>query len=210
MMRLSSPALLLALALAAPVLADTPRSTASTIDAYAMVQTETMTATVNAINLKTRHATLRLPNGKTQTFAVDPEVKALDKVKRGDQVVVQYKDAVEVELTTPDPTQLLPLPTAAMVVDHRAGEGGKPEGAVARTMTLTGTVESYDREKRVAVIQGSDGETLRVNIQHPERWTQVKAGDIVTARFSEALAIAVQAPPPRVPKHEPPLAPQAR
>jgi hypothetical protein len=210
MMRLSSPALLLTLALAAPVLADTPRSTASTIDAYSMVQTETVTATVEAINLKTRHATLRLPDGKKQTFAVDQQVRNLDKVKRGDQVVVQYKGAIEVELTTPDPTQPLPLPTEAMAVDHRAAEGGKPEGAVARTMTLTGTVESYDPERRVAVIQGSDGETLRVNIQHPERWTQVKAGDIVTARFSEALAIAVQPPPPRIPKHQPPLAGPAR
>jgi Cu/Ag efflux protein CusF len=210
MMRLSSPALLLTLALAAPVLADTPRSTPSTIDAYAMVQTETVTATVKAIDLKTRHATLRLPDGKKQTFAVDPQVKNLDKVKRGDQVVVQYKGAIEVELTTPDPTQPLPPPTEAMVVDHRPAEDGKPEGVVARTMTLTGTVESYDPERRVAVIKGSDGETLRVNIQHPERWTQVKAGDIVTARFSEALAIAVQPPPPRIPKHEPPLAGPAR
>ena len=202
-MRLSSPSLLLTLALAAPVLADTPRSTASTIDAYAMVQTETATATVNAIDPKTRHATLRLPDGTKQTFAVDPQVKNLDKVKRGDQVVVQYKGAVEVELTTPDPTQPLPLPTEAMVVDHRAAEGGKPEGTVARTLTLTGTVESYDPERRVAVIKGSDGETLTVNIQHPERWTQVKAGDIVTARFSEALVIAVQPPPPRSPRHQP-------
>ena len=209
-MRLSSPALLLTLALAAPVLADTPGSTASTIDAYAMAQTETVTATIKAIDLKSRHVTLRLPDGKKQTFAVDPQVKNLDKVKRGDQVVVQYKDAIEVELTTPDPTRPLPLPTEAMVVDHRTAEGGKPEGVVARSLTLTGTVESYDPESKVAVIKGSDGETLRVNIQHPERWTQVKAGDIVTARFSEALAIAVQAPPPRIPKHEPPLAGPAR
>jgi Cu/Ag efflux protein CusF len=147
MMRLSSLALLLTLALAAPVLADSPGSTASTIDAYAMAETETVTATVKAIDLKTRHATLRLPDGKKQTFAVDPQVKNLDKVKRGDQV----------ELTTPDPTRPLPLPTEAMVVDHRTAEGGKPEGAVARTLTLTGTVESYDPESKVAVIQGSDG-----------------------------------------------------
>jgi len=192
------------------VFADTPGSTASTIDAYAMAQTETVTATIKAIDLKSRHVTLRLPDGKKQTFAVDPQVKNLDKVKRGDQVVVQYKDAIEVELTTPDPTRPLPLPTEAMVVDHRTAEDGKPEGVVARTLTLTGTVESYDPESKVAVIKGSDGETLRVNIQHPERWTQVKAGDIVTARFSEALAIAVQPPPPRIPKHEPPRAGPAK
>ena len=205
-MRSSSPALLLTLALAAPVLAEPPASTASTIESYAMVQTETVTATVQAIDLKTRHATLRLPDGKKQTFAVDPRVKNLDKVKRGDQVVVQYKGALEVELKTPDPTQPLPLPTEAVAVDHRTAEGGKPAGAVSRTLTLTGTVESYDAESKVAVINLPDGETLTVNIQHPERWTRVKSGDTVTGRFSEAVAIAVQAPPPRLPKHEAPQA----
>jgi Cu/Ag efflux protein CusF len=209
-MRSSSPALLLTLALAAPVLADTPTSTGNTYDAYAMAQTETVTATVQAINVKTRHATLRLPDATKQTFAVDPEVKNLDKVKRGDQVVVEYKNAIEVELRTPDPSEPLPQPTEAVVVDHRAGEGGRPEGAVARTLTLTGTVESYDPESKLAVITVSDGETPRVNVQHPERWIRVRAGDTVTGRFSEALAIAVQAPPPRVPKHEPPRAALAK
>jgi Cu/Ag efflux protein CusF len=209
-MRLSYPALLLTLALAAPVLADTPAPTASLIDAYAMAQTETVTAIVKAIDLKTRHVTLGLPEGKKQTLAVDPQVKNLDKVKRGDQVVVEYKDAIEVELTKPDPTRPLPLPTEAIAVDHRTTEGGKPEGVVARTLTLSGTVESYDPESKLAVITGSDGETLRVNVQHPERWTQVKTGDIVTARFSEALAIAVQPPPPRRPRHEAPRADPAK
>src|SRR5262249_38654715 len=133
MMRLLSPALLVTLALAAPVLAETPTSPASIIDAYAIEQTETVTATVKAIDVKTRHATLLLPDGKKQTFAVDPQVRNLDEVKRGDQVVVQYKNALEVELSKPDPTQPLPLPTEAIAVDHRAAEGGKPEGTVART-----------------------------------------------------------------------------
>ena len=205
-MRSSSPALLVALALAVPALADTPGSAANVYDAYALAQIETVTATVQAINVKNRHATLRLPDGTKQTFAVDPEVKNLDKVKRGDQVVVQYKNAIEVELKKPDPTQPLPQPTEAVVEDHLTGEGGKPVGTVARTLTLTGTVESYDPDSKLAVIKVSDGETLKVNVQHPERWTQVKPGDIVTGRFSEALAIAVQSPPPRIPKHEAPRA----
>jgi len=206
-MRLSSPALLLTLALGVPVLAEETRtSTSSVYDAYATAETVTATATVKAINLKTRHATLVLPDGTKQTFAVDPQVKNLEQVKRGDQVVVQYKNALEVELRTPDATQPLPLPTEAVAVDHTAAEGGKPEGTVARTLTLTGTVESYDPGSRVAVIHIPDGETLTVNVQHPERWTQVKAGDIVTGRFSEALAVAVQAPPPRLPKQESPKA----
>ena len=209
-MRLSFPAVLLTLALAAPALADTPSSSASVIDAYAVARTETVAATVKSINVKTRHVTLSLPGGKKQTFAVDPEVKNLDKVKRGDQVVVTYKDALEVELRKPDPTQPLPLPTEAVAFDDRTAEGGKPEGAVAHTLTVTGTVESYDPDSKLAVINVPDGETLRVNVQHPERWTQVQAGDVVTGRFSEALAIAVQPPPPRIPKSEAPKASSAR
>ena len=85
-MRLSSPALLLTLALAAPVLADTPTSTGNTYDAYAMAQTETVTATVQAVNVKTRHATLRLPDGTKQTFAVDPVELADLTIRFGERI----------------------------------------------------------------------------------------------------------------------------
>lgn len=209
-MRLSHSAVLVALALAVPALAQTaapakPKSHGS----YSTSQVKTVTAIVTAIDLKTRHVTLQLPDGTSQTFAVGPQARNLPQTKVGDQVVVQYQEAIEIDVTPADPTKPLPQPTESVVVD-RADEGKRPEGVVARTVTLTGTVESYDPAKKVAIIKGSGGKTVEVQVKHPERWTKVKVGDTITAKYSEALAIAVQSAPPTMPTPPPAKAPPAK
>ncbi len=206
-MRLSNAALLVVLALAVPALADGSKS--KSVGSYSTSETKTVTATVTAIDLETRHVTLQTPDGAVQTFAVGPQARNLPQVKVGDQVVVQYQEAIEIDVTPADPTKPLPQPTEAVAVD-RADPGKKPEGVVARTVTLTGTILSYDPHKKVAVIKGSGGNTVEVQVRHPERWTKVKAGDIVTAKYSEALAIAVQNAGPIVPKAPPAKAPPAK
>jgi hypothetical protein len=37
-------------------------------------------------------------------------------------------------------------------------------------------------------------------MQHPERWQNVKVGDTITAKYSEALALSVQPAAPKAPK----------
>jgi len=100
----------------------------------------------------------------------------------------------------------LPQPTEAIATD-RSEAGKKPEGVVARTVTLNGTVESVDMDKKIATIKGSGGNTVEVKMQHPERWQNVKVGDTITAKYSEALALSVQPAAPKVPKKKAPKAP---
>lgn len=211
-MRLSHSVVLAALALAVPALAQTPapaKPASKSHGSYSTSQTKTVTANVTAIDLKTRHVTLQLPDGTSQTFAVGQQARNLPQVKVGDQVIVQYKEAIEIDVTPADPTKPLPQPTEAVVAE-RADAGKKPEGVVARTVLLTGTVEAYDPAKKIAVIKGSGGKTVEVEVKHPERWTNVKVGDTVTAKYSEALAIAVQPAGPTMPKPPPAKAPPAK
>jgi len=49
--------------------------------------------------------------------------------------------------------------------------------------------------------------TVEVKMQHPERWQNVKVGDTITAKYSEALALSVQPAAPKVPKKKAPKAP---
>jgi len=201
-MRLSNSALVVTLALALPALAQTPRPTTKPVGSFSTSETKTVTAIVTAIDLKTRHVTLQTPDGQTRTFAVGPQAKNLAQTKVGDQVVVQYHESIEIDVTPADPTRPLPQPTEAVVAD-RAAPGQMPEGVVVRTVTLTGTIEAYDPAKKIAVIRGSGGKLVEVQVKHPERWTKVKVGDTVTARYSEALAIAVQSAPPTMPTAAP-------
>ena len=77
-------------------------------------------------------------------------------------------------------------------------------------MTLNGTVEAVDMEKKIAIIKGSGGNTVEVKMQHPERWENVKVGDTITAKYSEALALSVQPATPKPPTKGKPKAPPAK
>jgi len=198
-MRLSNSAVLAAaLALSLPAIADDapakkPKAT------YSKKDLKTMRATVTAIDQATRHVTIKTADGKEESFVVGSQARNLGQVKVGDEVIIQYQEALAVEVHEADPTKPLAQPTEAIATD-RSEPGKKPEGVIARTVTLNGTVEGIDMEKKVATIKGSGGNTVEVKMQHPERWQNVKVGDTITAQYSEALALSVQPAAPKKPK----------
>jgi hypothetical protein len=194
-MRLFNAALVAALTLAVPAMADDapakkPKAT------YSKKETKTAKATVKSIDQATRHVVLTTADGQDHEFVVGPQARNLPQVKVGDEVLVQYQEALAVEVNEADPTKPLPQPTEAIATE-RAEAGKKPGGAIARTVTLNGTVQSVDMDKKVAVIKGSGGNTVEVKMQHPERWQNVKVGDTITAKYSEALALSVQPAAPK-------------
>lgn len=58
-----------------------------------------ITAVVEAIDYGKRKVTLRGPLGNTQTVDVGDEVKNLDRIKTGDEVVVRHTEAVAIDVT---------------------------------------------------------------------------------------------------------------
>jgi hypothetical protein len=204
-MRLLSSAVVAALALAVPAMAQEapakkPKAT------YSKKDVKTVKATVKSIDVPTRHVVLTTPDGKDHEFVASKQARNLPQVKVGDEVIVQYQEALAVEVNESDPTKPLPQPTEAMATD-RSEAGKKPEGVIARTVTLNGTVEAVDMDKKVATIKGSGGNTVEVKMQHPERWQNVKVGDTITAKYSEALALSVQPAGPKAPAKKKPKAP---
>ena len=197
MRSLNSAVLAAALAAFVPALAaETPAKAPKA--SYSKKDIKTVKATVKEIDQATRHVVLQTADGKTHEFTVGKEARNLPQVKVGDEVIVQYQEALAVDVTETDPTKPLPQPTEA-VASERAEAGQKPGGAIARTVTLNGIVEAIDMEHKTATIKGSGGNTVEVQMQHPERWEKVKVGDTITARYSEALAISVQPAAPKKP-----------
>jgi ribosomal 50S subunit-recycling heat shock protein len=60
-----------------------------------------MTATVEDLDYTTRMVTLKLPEGNTLRFKAGDQVKRLNEIKKGDEIVVQYKQKVSIRVTTP-------------------------------------------------------------------------------------------------------------
>jgi len=63
------------------------------------VTVKEVTVDVTAVDQATRALTVKGPAGNTQTYIVDPSVKAFSSVKVGDQIVVRYTEAVAVAVT---------------------------------------------------------------------------------------------------------------
>jgi hypothetical protein len=63
--------------------------------------TGTMTVRVEDINYATREATLKMADGNIMKLTVGPQVKRLDEIHKGDEVVVQYTSTVSISVKKP-------------------------------------------------------------------------------------------------------------
>jgi hypothetical protein len=59
-----------------------------------MVRTREISARIDAVDAQKREVTLTGPRGNTATLKVSDAVQNLDQVKKGDQVVVRYTEAI--------------------------------------------------------------------------------------------------------------------
>ena len=149
------------------------------------------TATVKAIDLKTRHVTLQRPDGSVIKFVAGDDVRNLSQVKVGDQVTVTYYESLAYEVRKPGTA--VPGTTVAEGLG-RAKLGEKPGGAAGRVTTLTATIAGIDKAATTVTLQTADGETTTVKVQHPEKLDQVSVGDLVEITYTEAFAISVEEP----------------
>ena len=65
-------------------------------------RSQTITATVQAVDLGTRLVTLKLADGKPFTIRASDKVKNLPQVKVGDVVYVDYYESVAIYVSKPD------------------------------------------------------------------------------------------------------------
>jgi len=155
-----------------------------------MSQTVTAKATVEAIDMKTRHVTLKNEEGKSFTIAADKQVKNLAQVHVGDVVEVTYHEAVAIDV----------LPGGAPPSSSVEGEAGtakpgaKPGAAGVRRVTVVATIEAIDEATQHVTLRGPEGNVIKVKAQNPENLKKGKVGDSVRLTYTEEVAISVRKP----------------
>ncbi len=147
----------------------------------------TVTATVQALDLKNRIVTLKGPKGDVVAFRVDENVKNLPQVKVGDQVVVKYYESVAVRIAQAGD----PLATATSGVTS-AKPGEMPAGVAVRQVTVTASVEAIDKETPSITLKGPEGNVVTVIVMDRKNLEKVKVGDKLAITYTEALAISVE------------------
>jgi Cu/Ag efflux protein CusF len=148
-----------------------------------------VTATVEAVDLKTRMVTLRGPEGKGFTVHAGEEVVNLPQVRVGDEVVLAYVNAVSVRIAESGEYWDESVKEIA-----RAKPGTKPGIIEVNETKVTAMIEDIDKDLKTASLRMPDGSLQIVKVKDPANLEKVKAGDRIVITFSEAVAISVQKP----------------
>jgi hypothetical protein len=158
---------------------------------------ETISATIVAIDTKKRLLSLRDPDGGSTTIEVPQEVRNLAQVKVGDQVVVHYYKSIGAAVRPKGAsTDLGGINEDAVLT--RAEPGSKPGGAIGSITTTSVAIQSVDKTNNIVTFTGPDGFVRTVQVKDPEAKkfiATLKKGDLVDLTFTEALAISVEAAP---------------
>lgn len=155
-------------------------------------------ATVADVDKANRALTLRTDDGRELTVKAGPEVKNFDQIQIGDKVRAEYHEATAIFVRKPEAAAGAPStaaqPPAATKVEsvEVAPPGQKPGGVVADVTEITAKVEDIDYANREVTLRGPEGKLRTVKLgDRVQNLQNIKKGDDVVLRHTEALAIAV-------------------
>lgn len=150
-----------------------------------------VSATVEEVDNQKRTLLLRNSEGKTFTVKIDKAVNNFDQIKKGDQIKVEYLEALGVYIRKPDwPPAIVEAGNLAV-----APKGKPPAAVIVDTIQLTGTVEAIDYAKRTVTLKGPEGKMKAFVVdQNVKRFEKLKKGDEIVLVITEAVAISVQKP----------------
>jgi hypothetical protein len=151
--------------------------------------TESLTATVEAVDAAKRMLTVKGPEGNVVSFQVSDAVKRFPEIKVGDKINVKYTESVTFKVLAPGAPAAAAEGTAVV-----AGKGAKPSGTAVATTTVVVVITAIDKAAPSVTVKGPDGHSHTFKVQEPKNLETVKVGDSIQVTYSEALAIDVAAP----------------
>ncbi len=146
-----------------------------------------LTATVTALDKATRDVTLKGPQGNELTLTAGPDVKNFDQIKVGDQVNVEFIQALTLELKKGGGLVVARTEQKGAVA---AKPGEKPAAAAGRQVTIVADVIATDPAKQTITLKGPK-QTVDMRITDPEQFKRIAKGDQVEATYTQAVAMAL-------------------
>jgi hypothetical protein len=157
-------------------------------------KTETMSATVEAIDAEQRLVELRRGDEHT-TVQVPPEVGNFDRIKVGDQVVATYHQALAAEFKKKGESSTTGVVDATTGTARTPQGSPKPGAAVANQVTTTVVIEAVDRPSNSVTFKGPAGMSRTVEVKDPKAQkfiSTLQKGDEVELTYVEALAVTLE------------------
>jgi len=141
---------------------------------------------VRGVNYQARTVTLQGPRGNLITMKVPDEAQNLDQVYAGAKFNVHYLQSVAVFISPVGGE-----PAAGKVSSMELAEkGATPAGVIVNVRQIQARVEAIDYNARTVVLMGPQGNLVELAVdERVQRLNEVKAGDIVVVRYTEAVAM---------------------
>jgi hypothetical protein len=149
----------------------------------------TATATITAIDMTTRHVTLRRADGSTFLVVADDQMRNLPQLRVGDMVVVDYYDRLTLELKKGG-TGEGPVRTDS-VSGSRAELGQRPGGSATRETVIVANVIAVNPAGQTISLRGPGGRVVDLPVRDPEQFKRIAVGDQVQATYVEAAALSI-------------------
>jgi hypothetical protein len=187
----------LAVAWALPAFAQKPDVTGGTVVASepgkaAAVRNVKVSAKVVAIDKATRTVTLKGPHGDVVDVVAGDDVKNFDQIKVGDFVVVNFIQALSLELQKTKGGASGISEKSAMVT---AKPGERPAAMAGHQVTAIAKVTAVNKKAKTITLKGPRGNSVTLDVQNPDQFKVVKVGDEVLVNYTEAVAISVEPAP---------------
>jgi hypothetical protein len=166
---------------------------AQTAEPVSVERTQKISATVKSVDHENRLVELTA-DGETTTIQVPDEVRNLDRVKAGDEVVVTYHEALAAAFKKKGESQTVGV-VDSTVSTSRMPKGSQPGAGLANQVTTTVIIEGVDRSANEVTFTGPAGMTRTVEVKDPKAQQFVgtlKKGDEVEITYTEALAVTVE------------------
>jgi hypothetical protein len=149
------------------------------------------TSTVEAIDYQKRTIVLKGPDGRGRTFVASKEVRNLDQIKPGDLVKGEFVEETALFVRkASDPPEATEMSSVSL-----APKGKKPGVVFVDTAQVTANVEAVNYQQRTITLRGPQGNVTTYKVGDAvKRFNEVKTGDQVVLRVTDALAILVEKP----------------
>ena len=148
------------------------------------------TSKVTAVDPAKRTVTLTNEAGETNTYQLGKNVRNFDQIKVGNQVKATLLESVAIDVNKSSGS---PDASAGGLVAV-APKGAMPGVVMAKTRQVSAKIVSVDPQARTVTVEGPMGGKPTIKVGPKVNLSELQAGDNVTLRMTDALAIRVEKP----------------
>jgi hypothetical protein len=147
-------------------------------------ESETVTATVEAVDHATRTVTLKLADGTFETIVAPASVERFDAIKVGDTLTARYYDNIILRVKKPGEKDVNTAEEA-----FTKTPGASPGATVSTQRTITATITAIDMKAPSITFSGPNNWKYSSRVKDVEMLKQVKVGDKIDITWTEALLV---------------------